>query len=31
MLIFCSKHLEKSTFMFIFANEKKRHGKKLID
>ena len=31
MLIFYSKHLEKSTFMFIFANEKKRNGKKLTD
>ena len=31
MLIFKPKILEKSTFMFIFANEKKRNGKKLTD
>ena len=31
MLIFLPKYLEKSTFMFIFANEKKRNGKKLTD
>ena len=31
MLIFCSKHLEKSTFMFIFANKKEMRTNWMID
>ena len=31
MLIFCSKHLEKSTFMFIFANKKELRTNWMID
>ena len=31
MLIFCSKHLGKSTFMFIFANKKEMRTNWMID